>query len=132
MSGGRAARRLAAPTRAQDGEISEADARAAVARLDPLWDELFPAEQTRFIDALRPSPRHAFDATAGALSGEPASSVNRSDLRLGTLGRQHETVELRHDRTTVVGIDAHQASDRRALLGPGNETVLLGQALYPV
>ena len=28
--------------RAQDGEITEADARDALIRLDPLWDELFP------------------------------------------------------------------------------------------
>jgi hypothetical protein len=34
-------------TRAQDGEITEADARDALTRLDPLWDELFPAEQAR-------------------------------------------------------------------------------------
>ena len=34
-------------SRAQDGEITEADAREAVTRLDPLWDELFPAEQAR-------------------------------------------------------------------------------------
>lgn len=33
--------------RAQDGEITEADARDALTRLDPLWDELFPAEQAR-------------------------------------------------------------------------------------
>ena len=32
-------------SRAQDGEIAEADARAALLQLDPLWDELFPAEQ---------------------------------------------------------------------------------------
>ena len=33
--------------RAQDGEITEADARTALQQLDPLWDELFPAEQAR-------------------------------------------------------------------------------------
>lgn len=33
--------------RAQDGDITEADARAALMQLDPLWDELFPAEQAR-------------------------------------------------------------------------------------
>lgn len=33
--------------RAKDGEITEADARDALTRLDPLWDELFPAEQAR-------------------------------------------------------------------------------------
>jgi len=31
----------------QDGAISEANARDALTRLDPLWDELFPAEQGR-------------------------------------------------------------------------------------
>ena len=38
--------------RAQDGEISEADARAALQQLDPLWDELFPAEQARIVALL--------------------------------------------------------------------------------
>ncbi len=33
--------------RSQDSEITEADARDALTRLDPLWDELFPAEQAR-------------------------------------------------------------------------------------
>lgn len=33
--------------RAQDSEITEADTREALTRLDPLWDELFPAEQAR-------------------------------------------------------------------------------------
>ncbi len=33
--------------RAQDGEITEAAAREALTRFDPLWDELFPAEQPR-------------------------------------------------------------------------------------
>jgi hypothetical protein len=38
--------------RAQDGEITEADARDALTRLDPLWDELFPAEQARIVALL--------------------------------------------------------------------------------
>jgi len=33
--------------RTQGNEITEADAREALTRLDPLWDELFPAEQAR-------------------------------------------------------------------------------------
>ena len=33
--------------RPQDVAITEADAREALTRLDPLWDELFPAEQAR-------------------------------------------------------------------------------------
>ena len=38
--------------RAQADDISEADARAALQQLDPLWDELFPAEQARIVALL--------------------------------------------------------------------------------
>jgi hypothetical protein len=34
------------------GDISEAEVRQALERLDPLWDELFPAEQTRIVQLL--------------------------------------------------------------------------------
>lgn len=40
----------AARLRADD--ITEADARAALQQLDPLWDELFPAEQARIVALL--------------------------------------------------------------------------------
>ena len=33
-------------------DITEADARAALQQLDPLWDELFPAEQARIVGLL--------------------------------------------------------------------------------
>jgi site-specific DNA recombinase len=35
-----------------DGGITEADARAALMQFDPLWDELFPAEQARIVQLL--------------------------------------------------------------------------------
>ena len=38
--------------RGQDGEFSEADARMALQQFDPLWDELFPAEQARIVALL--------------------------------------------------------------------------------
>ncbi len=38
--------------RVQDGEITEADARAALQQLDPLWADLFPAEQARIVTLL--------------------------------------------------------------------------------
>jgi len=38
--------------RAQANDITEADARAALQKLDPLWDELFPAEQARIVALL--------------------------------------------------------------------------------
>ena len=34
------------------GDISEAEVRQALDRLDPLWDELFPAEQARIVQLL--------------------------------------------------------------------------------
>ncbi len=33
-------------------ELSEATVREALERLDPLWEELFPAEQTRIVQLL--------------------------------------------------------------------------------
>ena len=39
-------------TRARDSEITEADAREALMGLDPLWDQLFPAEQARIVTLL--------------------------------------------------------------------------------
>jgi hypothetical protein len=38
--------------RARDGEITEAEAREAPMGLDPLWDQLFPAEQARIVTLL--------------------------------------------------------------------------------
>jgi len=35
-----------------DGEITEAEAREALVNFDPLWDELFPAEQARIVELL--------------------------------------------------------------------------------
>lgn len=38
--------------RAHAGDITEADARAALQQLDPLWDDLFPGEQARIVALL--------------------------------------------------------------------------------
>jgi hypothetical protein len=38
--------------RLQDDGITEAEVRDALLNLDPLWDELFPAEQARIIQLL--------------------------------------------------------------------------------
>ncbi len=38
--------------RTKDGDITEAEARDALQELDPLWDELFPAEQARIVALL--------------------------------------------------------------------------------
>jgi hypothetical protein len=38
--------------RAHADDITEADAQATLQQLDPLWDELFPAEQVRIVALL--------------------------------------------------------------------------------
>ena len=38
--------------RAQDDEVTEAEVRDALTRLDPLWNQLFPAEQARIVALL--------------------------------------------------------------------------------
>ena len=38
--------------RGQDNGIAEAEVRDALLQLDPLWDELFPAEQARIVQLL--------------------------------------------------------------------------------
>jgi DNA invertase Pin-like site-specific DNA recombinase len=38
--------------KAEDPDLTEADVREALARLEPLWDELFPAEQQRIVRSL--------------------------------------------------------------------------------
>jgi DNA invertase Pin-like site-specific DNA recombinase len=38
--------------KAEDPDLTEADVRGALARLEPLWDELFPAEQQRIVRSL--------------------------------------------------------------------------------
>jgi len=38
--------------RSQDRDVTEAEASEALTQLDPLWDELFPAEQTRIVTLL--------------------------------------------------------------------------------
>jgi hypothetical protein len=38
--------------KAENPDLTEADVREARARLDPLWDELFPAEQQRLVRSL--------------------------------------------------------------------------------
>jgi len=38
--------------REHDPDLTEAETREALERLDPLWDELFPAEQARIVRLL--------------------------------------------------------------------------------
>lgn len=62
------------------GDISEADVREALERLDPLWDELFPAEQARIVQLLV----ERIDV-----------STDGADIRLRTEGLTNLVTELR-------------------------------------
>jgi site-specific DNA recombinase len=62
------------------GNISEADVREALERLNPLWDELFPAEQARIVQLL-------VERVDVSLDG--------ADIRLRTEGLTNLVTELR-------------------------------------
>jgi site-specific DNA recombinase len=66
--------------RQSTGDIKEADVREALERLDPLWDELFPAEQARIVQLL---VERVDISTDGA------------DIRLRTEGLTNLVTELR-------------------------------------
>jgi hypothetical protein len=67
------------------GDISEAEVRQALERLDPLWDQLFPAEQARIVQLL-----------VERVEVHP----DRLNVRLRTAGLTKLTDEL-HERATL-------------------------------
>ncbi len=75
-----------AAAREQDGSITEGEVRAALVDLDPLWDELFPAEQARIVGLL---------VERVDIAGEGAS------IRLRTEGLASLVQDLRAKRPDV-------------------------------
>jgi site-specific DNA recombinase len=69
--------------REQDVAISEGEVRGALADLEPVWDELFPAEQARIVQLLVERVDVAEDGIAIRLRTEGLRSVVE-DLRAGT------------------------------------------------
>jgi site-specific DNA recombinase len=65
------------------GDISEAEVREALNRFDPLWDELFPAEQARIVQLL-------VERVDVSLDG--------ADIRLRTEGLTNLVADLRFVR----------------------------------
>ena len=62
-------------------DISEAEVREALQRLDPLWDELFPAEQARIVQLL--------------VERVDVVSPDGADIRLRTEGLTNLVADLR-------------------------------------
>jgi hypothetical protein len=60
--------------------LTEAEARAALERLDPLWDELFPAEQARIVQSLVERVDLSLDGADVRLRTDGLASLAR-DLR---------------------------------------------------
>ena len=71
--------------RLQDGDLTEADARAALTRLDPLWDEFFPAEQARIVALLVERVGIGTDGLNVRLRMDGLRSLAR-EMRAGDMG----------------------------------------------
>ena len=71
--------------KAEDPDLTEADVRAALARLEPLWDELFPAEQQRIVRALVERVTVGLDGADIRLRVEGLASLVRD---LGLVGAE--------------------------------------------
>jgi hypothetical protein len=52
--------------REQNGSITEADFRAALLELDPLWEELFRARIVGLLDIRGRSPRSGYERSSAA------------------------------------------------------------------
>jgi hypothetical protein len=88
--------------RAHADDISEADARAALQQLEPLWDELFPAEQARIVALLVErvdigtdglNVRLRVDGLNGLVREMPAGCMGGSRMTRGT--PMPETITVR-------------------------------------
>jgi DNA invertase Pin-like site-specific DNA recombinase len=71
--------------KAEEPDLTEADVRAALARLEPLWDELFPAEQQRIVRSLVERVTIGLDGAEIRLRVEGLASLVRD---LGLVGSE--------------------------------------------
>jgi DNA invertase Pin-like site-specific DNA recombinase len=71
--------------KAEDPNLTEADVREALARLEPLWDELFPAEQQRIVRSLVERVTVGLDGADIRLRVEGLASLVRD---LGLVGAE--------------------------------------------
>ena len=76
--------------RAQDDDITEADAREALQQLDPLWDELFPAEQARIVELLVERVDIGTDGLERPAARRRARRARARDAGRQTWERQHD------------------------------------------
>jgi DNA invertase Pin-like site-specific DNA recombinase len=70
--------------KAEDPDLTESDVREALARLEPLWDELFPAEQQRIVRSLVERVTVGLDGAEIRLRVEGLASLVRDLGLVGT------------------------------------------------
>ena len=68
--------------RAGQDDITEDEAREALAQLDPLWDELFPAEQARIVQLL---VERVDIGTDGLKSGSATKGITQMVAEIGNM-----------------------------------------------
>jgi hypothetical protein len=68
--------------------VTEADVREALHRLDPLWDELFPAEQARIVQLLVERVDVGLDGIEIRLRAEGLCSLVHDLNLIGVNGRR--------------------------------------------
>src|SRR6185312_14458281 len=73
-------------------DLPEADVRDALERLDPIWDELFPAEQTRIVQLLVERVDLAADGVAIRLRTQGLASLV---VDLGGIGPDQKNTDSR-------------------------------------
>ena len=71
--------------REQDGQLTEGEVRDALMELDPLWNELFPAEQARIVQLLVERVDVATDGISISLRTDGLSSIVQDLRRPDTL-----------------------------------------------
>ena len=98
---------LAARTEASD--VIEAEVRDALTRLDPLWDELFPAEQERIVRLL------VQRVTVGEAGAEIRLNVAGGRQQVGG-GRTLERCDCRPAPSVRFAVSTRRSSDRSPFL----------------
>ncbi len=94
--------------RAEQDDVTEDEVREALLQLDPLWDELFPAEQARIVQLLVERVDLAPDGMRVRLAGRGSADAGRASCGRGRHGR-HET-KPESDRQ---GLGARRLDDHR-------------------
>ena len=113
--------------RAEAPDLTEAEAREALERLDPLWDELFPAEQARIVRALvervEVGPAGADIRLRVAGLDEPRTRPRRGCARRDASGGMSEAASI----TVRVPLTIRRRPGRKTVVTPvrdGGEAAL--------